>query len=187
MKIERKKMSEMNPAEYNPRDIRPEALEGLSGSIDRFGVMVPIIWNKRSGRIVGGHQRFKVLSAQGVEETDVVVVDMDNNEEIALNITMNNPESRGQFTKEVVTLLEEAKAKMADSFEEVGLGDMLNYLSRYKFEDAKAKKEREAREEDEANKGAPRVAKEGLMCPRCRSVWKKETGEVLKKGGSLNG
>ena len=114
--MERKKLSELHPAAYNPREIRQEAIDGLGGSIDRYGVLVPMIWNKRSGNIVGGHQRFKVLQSKGVEETDVVVVDLDDNEEVALNITMNNPATRGTFTKSVVGLLQESEKTMADDF-----------------------------------------------------------------------
>lgn len=173
--MERKKLGEMKPADYNPREIRPEALEGLQGSIARFGMMVPIIWNKRSGRIVGGHQRYKILMAQGVEETDVVVVDLDDNEEISLNITMNNPSARGVFTKSVVQLLEQSERTMKDEFAKVGLADMLNYLSRYRFDDDGESSSRDS--------NAVGRVKDGMCCPRCRSVWNRKTGEVVRRTG----
>jgi len=179
--MERKKLSEMTPAGYNPREIRAEALSGLGGSIEKFGVIVPIVWNKRTGNIVGGHQRYKVLTDKGVEETDVVVVDLDDNEEVALNITLNNPATRGMFTKSVVRLLEQSKQEMADEFQKVGLDDMLNYLSRFKFEE---KAGGESKEKKSTGTGRP---KEGMMCPKCRSVWKKETGEIVSRSGVSNG
>ena len=179
--MERKSMSELHPAAYNPREIRAEALSGLNGSIDKFGVIVPIVWNKRTGNIVGGHQRYKVLLEKGVEETDVVVVDLDDNEEVALNITLNNPAARGTFTKSVVRLLEQSKREMADEFQKIGLDDMLNYLSRFKF-DEKAGGEKQGKS-DGAVDGKTR---EGMMCPKCRSVWNKSTGEIVHRSGVAN-
>jgi len=177
--MERKRMSDMQPADYNPREIRHEALAGLQGSISKFGLLVPIVWNKRSGRIVGGHQRFKVLTAQGVEETDVVVVDMEDNEEVALNITLNNPATRGMFTKSVVGLLQQAERGMADEFQNVGLSDMLNYLSRFKFDGpVKSKKG--------SKSGPGDKVKEGMRCPRCLSVWRKSDGEIILRSGESN-
>lgn len=177
--MERKKLSEMQPADYNPREIREEALAGLQGSIARFGMLVPIVWNKRSGRIVGGHQRFKVLTSQGVEETDVVVVDLEDNEEVALNITLNNPATRGMFTKSVVGLLEQAEKGMAEEFQKVGLADMLNYLSRFKFDGPAEKKK-------SGSSGSGEKVKEGMRCPRCLSVWRKSDGEVIRRSGETN-
>jgi hypothetical protein len=182
----RKKMSDIQPAGYNPREIRPEAITGLTGSIARFGMLEPIIWNKRSGNIVGGHQRFKVLSTQGVEETDVVVLDLDDNEEVALNITLNNPSVRGVFTKSVVKLLEQSQASMADEFQKVGLDDMLNYLKRYKFDAPEEKGEGKGSSGSKGTSTGGRV-KDGMMCPRCRSIWNKSNGEVVRRTGVANG
>lgn len=98
MKIIKKKLSELKPAEWNPRSIPDEALKGLEESINRFGLVEPIVWNKRTGNVVGGHQRLKVLERQGVKSTDVVVVDIPESDEKALNVTLNNPHITGQFT-----------------------------------------------------------------------------------------
>ena len=51
--------------------------------------MEPVIWNEKTGRVVGGHQRLKVLIDMGITEVDVVVVDMDTEKEKALNIALN--------------------------------------------------------------------------------------------------
>ncbi|HUU17756.1 MAG TPA: ParB N-terminal domain-containing protein [Sedimentisphaerales bacterium] len=37
------RMKELEPADYNPREIAAEALEGLSNSIRRFGCVEPIV------------------------------------------------------------------------------------------------------------------------------------------------
>ena len=82
----------LNPAAYNPRkDLQPgdAEYEKLLRSVEEFGYVEPIIWNERTGNIVGGHQRFKVLRQLGFAEIDCVVVDMDEAREKALNIALN--------------------------------------------------------------------------------------------------
>ena len=45
--------------------------------MQEFGYVEPIVWNKRTGNIVGGHQRYKILIDMGMQEVDCVVVDLD--------------------------------------------------------------------------------------------------------------
>jgi len=54
-----------------------------------FGYVEPIIWNETTGNIVGGHQRFKVLQAQGHQEVECVVVQLSDAKEKALNVALN--------------------------------------------------------------------------------------------------
>ena len=51
--------------------------------------MEPVIWNRQTGNVVGGHQRLKVLLDMGQTEIDCVVVDLDLPHEKALNIALN--------------------------------------------------------------------------------------------------
>ncbi len=101
------KVRELRRAQYNPRDISEDRLRGLQASIKKFGIVELIIWNKRTNTIVGGHQRLTILEKEMVEETEVVVVDLDEDEEKQLNITLNNPHIQGSFTDELEHLLEE--------------------------------------------------------------------------------
>lgn len=92
MQIQKIPIEDLNPAKYNPRkDLQPgdPEFEKLLRSVEEFGYVEPIIWNKRTGNIVGGHQRFKVLKQLGFVEIDCVVVDMDEAREKALNIALN--------------------------------------------------------------------------------------------------
>lgn len=89
MKIEKKKLTELKPSPYNPRKISNEQLERLKGSIEKFDLVEPIIWNKKTGNVVGGHQRLKVLEDLGRTETEVVVVNFKLSEEKALNLALN--------------------------------------------------------------------------------------------------
>lgn len=92
MLIERKSISDINPAPYNPRlDLKPgdPGYEALSRSYEEFGLVEPLVWNKRSGNLVGGHQRLKVIEASGATEVEVVVVDLSDTKEKALNLALN--------------------------------------------------------------------------------------------------
>lgn len=90
-------LDQLHPAGYNPRTISPEAYAGLRESIERFGLVQPIVWNERTGNVVSGHQRLKVLHDRGDAETVVVVVDLPELDERALNITQNNPAVAGDW------------------------------------------------------------------------------------------
>jgi DNA modification methylase len=92
MKIIKVNVKDINPAPYNPRvDLKPgdPDYEKLDGSIKEFGCVEPLVWNERTGNLVGGHQRFKILQAQGVTEVDVSIVDLSLEREKALNIALN--------------------------------------------------------------------------------------------------
>jgi ParB-like nuclease family protein len=111
-------LSELKPAPYNPRTISQDALNGLAASLERFGVVEPIIWNQRSKNIVGGHQRFEVLKQRGDAEAQVIVVDLSDADEKALNVTLNNPHIAGSFTdnlQEILTSLQLGDAAMLES------------------------------------------------------------------------
>lgn len=106
MQIEKKKVIDLVPADYNPRkDLKPgdKEYEKLKRSIDEFGYVDPLIWNKRTSRLVGGHQRLKVLKDMGIDEVDVVVVDMDEEKEKALNVALNK--ISGDWDKDKLMLL----------------------------------------------------------------------------------
>ena len=71
MQIEKISISKLNPAKYNPRkDLKPgdAEYEKLKRSIEEFGYVEPIIWNKKTGNIIGGHQRFKLLKLYGTTQ-----------------------------------------------------------------------------------------------------------------------
>ncbi|MDH7567932.1 MAG: ParB N-terminal domain-containing protein, partial [Clostridiales bacterium] len=92
MEIQKIPAEKLKAAKYNPRkNLKPgdPEYEKLRRSIEEFGYVEPVIWNRRTGNIVGGHQRYKVLTALGIKEIDCVVVDMDEEREKALNVALN--------------------------------------------------------------------------------------------------
>src|SRR5436190_10815453 len=85
-------IAQVNPAPYNPRkDLQPgdPEYDKLRRSIAEFGCVEPLVWNSRTGNLVGGHQRFKVLVAEGATELSVSVVNLPPEKEKALNIALN--------------------------------------------------------------------------------------------------
>jgi DNA modification methylase len=92
MNIQKMNISDLNPAKYNPRKkLKPgdAEFEKLKRSVENFGMVEPPIWNSRTGNVVGGHQRLSVMKHLGYTETDVVVVDISEAKEKALNIALN--------------------------------------------------------------------------------------------------
>jgi len=92
MIIQKLPIAEINPAFYNPRkNLQPgdPEYEKLKKSITEFDLIEPLIWNKRTNRLVGGHQRLKILKERGDIEVEVSVVDLDEVKEKALNIALN--------------------------------------------------------------------------------------------------
>jgi len=111
MEITKVPIELLKPAKYNPRrTLKPGdvAYEKLKQSIETFGYLAPIVWNKRSGNIVGGHQRAAVMKDMGYTELECVVVDLDDIEEKELNLTLNKV--KGEWDKDMLSdLLQEIK------------------------------------------------------------------------------
>jgi len=99
MQIEKMKVSDLKYAPYNPRKIDEKELAKLKRSISEFGYVEPIVWNERTGFVVGGNQRLKALRELGIEEVDVVVVDLDDAKEKALNVALNKISGEWDFIK----------------------------------------------------------------------------------------
>ncbi len=119
------KLADLKPAPYNPRTISQDSLNGLAASLERFGVVEPIIWNERTKHIVGGHQRFEVLKQRGDTEAQVVVVSLNDLEEKALNVTLNNPNIAGQFTDNLQELLTAIKLEDENLLDKLRLDTLL--------------------------------------------------------------
>ena len=85
--VEMVKLHPLNPR----KDLQPgdADFERLRRSIEAFGFVEPLVWNERTGFLVGGNQRFKVLLEQGAKEVTVSVVDLDEKDEQLLSIALN--------------------------------------------------------------------------------------------------
>lgn len=129
------RLSSLQPAVHNPREITTGADQALGLSLARFGDLGGIVVNVRSGRLVGGHQRTRRLlelagdvEIQGEGESrwidlelpdpenegakvarrfSVRLVDLSEAEELAANLAANSPTTQGKFTKAVEDLVRE--------------------------------------------------------------------------------
>lgn len=120
-------VSLMKIAPYNPRvELTPMDREwrSIENSLDSFGYIEPIVWNERTGNIVGGHMRFKVLKERGrlPKEIECVVVDLSEDDEKACNMALNK--ATGLWDRERLdSLLEDLKGGRFDmdgfGFEEI--------------------------------------------------------------------
>ena len=87
-------------APYNPRIMDAKAKKRLRANISKHGLVASLTWNKRTGNLVGGHQRLEQLDSleksQDYELT-VNVIDVDEREEAELNVLLNNPSMQGEW------------------------------------------------------------------------------------------
>ena len=92
MRIEKRKISELIRAEYNPRKISVVQLQELKDGIEEFGLVSPLVVNEnpeRNNVIVGGHQRLKLWEELGNTEVDCSIVNLPLDKEKKLNIKLN--------------------------------------------------------------------------------------------------
>lgn len=122
--VETIKRSEIKNAPYNPRFITREAKERLSASLAEHGLVEPVIWNKTTGHLVGGHQRIEVLDMlEGNQEyeLDVSVIEVPEREEALLNVQLNNSNLQGNWD---IDKLADLKMDFDFSFDEMGFDDL---------------------------------------------------------------
>ena len=119
----------------NPRKITDKAAKGLGSSLDRFGDLSGIVWNRRTGELVAGHQRMAEIRKRWgdhpIQEIDPVrglygiavddkhffpvrVVDWSKAMQRAANVTANSQRIAGEFTDELSTYLLEIQAEVEE-------------------------------------------------------------------------
>ena len=98
IKIKQRKISELNPAEYNPRQLTDKQYKQLKKSLKTFGCVEPVVINSNPMRkdiIVGGHQRCKVWADLGNDTIPTVEVELDEAAQMELNVRLNK--NTGEF------------------------------------------------------------------------------------------
>lgn len=114
MNIQKIDIKNLKTAEYNPRrDLKTEDEEykKIKKSIEEFGYVTPIIVNTDM-TVIGGHQRLKVLKELGYTEVECNVVNLDKNQEKALNIALNKISGDWDYDKLEDLLAELKEADM---------------------------------------------------------------------------
>lgn len=134
------RMSQIKPDPNNPRDISTEALQGLKTSIERFGYVDLLVVNKRNMQLVSGHQRYKVLTTQGVEEALCILVDVDEVQQKAMALSLNNQEIAGHWTAAIIPILEELRNQAPDDYINLRLRELREEVLEFEQENMGAGK-----------------------------------------------
>tara|TARA_R100000234_G_scaffold110781_1_gene83369 strand:+ start:3300 stop:3806 length:507 start_codon:yes stop_codon:yes gene_type:complete len=160
MKIEKVKIAELNPAEYNPRRMTNKQYEDLRNSLEKFGLVDPIIINA-DNTVVGGHQRLRIMREMGAELVPVVRVNLSKEDEKELNIRLNK--NSGEFDLDILANNFEVDELKDWGFKDIELGfntdkiqtDLSDSIElQYKIEvDVTSEKEQEQLYNDLTNKG----------------------------------
>lgn len=124
-------LEELAPADYNPReDLQPgdPDYERIKNSLDRFGMVLPYVWNERTENLVYGHQRRKIQLADGVEEVEVSVVDLPLEREQALSLALNGAVEGRWDEGRLTDVIEAIEHEDPATFDELGIGYLLGEL-----------------------------------------------------------
>ena len=130
-------VADIIPASYNPRiklTKKDYEYQCLDKSIDEFGLVIPLIVNKRNSTLVSGHQRLEVLKQKGIIEAEVVLVDFDEAQEKALCIAMNKIEGSWDYGKlaDILEELRDSETEIAcTGFSEKEIMELLGELNDY--------------------------------------------------------
>jgi len=171
--VETVSLADTKPFDENPRTINDRKQKGLKASLSRFGYVDLIVWNKQTGNIVGGHQRYEVLKKSGVEEADMIVVDLPPEEELAANLSLNNPEIEGEWDDPISELLEHVEKIDPDFFADANFDDLQKAVQ------SMAPPEQENYEEKNQELDIDDLAADcDTRCPCCSFEWEVDDKDV---------
>lgn len=94
------KRSEILDAAVNPRELDEDARKRLKQNMKRVGLVEPVIVNRRTGRLVSGHQRLDILDKLVGNKDymlEVAGVDIAEEDEASQVIFLNNPLAQGSY------------------------------------------------------------------------------------------
>lgn len=133
-------LSDLRACPRNPRTISPEALAGLQTSIAEFGDISGLVWNRRTGQLVAGHQRLEALkrkfgralklSADALTlptglRFPIRIVDWPDDKAAAAMLAANNQHIAGDWTEGLAALLAELPEDLGDLFKDLELDKLL--------------------------------------------------------------
>ena len=109
LQVQQVKISELKPSEYNPRKWSEDQLQKLRESLEKFGVVDPLIVNSHPSRtniVIGGNMRLKVLKDMKYTEVPVVYLNLDEAKERDLNVRLNK--TGGEFDLDLLKDFDES-------------------------------------------------------------------------------
>lgn len=158
------KLADLKVSPENPRTITNRNFAGLLSSVKRFGQVEPIVFNEKTNRIVGGHQRFRTLVESGKVDAMVLVVNMSEEEESAANLTLNNPAIEGEWDDPALDLLAQLEDADKALFRDLNLDILRKSIE----------KDNNAPSRMTGNNDSPLLTK----CPVCEHEWEISTEDV---------
>lgn len=135
MKIETVEVSKLIPHPKNPRINLKKGMDvydKLYRSLKDFDYIDPIIWNKRTGYVVSGHQRLQVMkdiakeNGTELKEVQVSVIDVDEGKQDALMIAVNRIGSKWDMEKLSVLMKELEDSDFETGFDDFDIDRMIN-------------------------------------------------------------
>lgn len=89
------------PADYNPRKINEKSFEILKYSLNKFGIVKPVILNGKNNILTAGHQRTKACKAIGITQVPAIIINQDipQTDEVRFNLFHNSIESNASKVK----------------------------------------------------------------------------------------
>lgn len=122
---------------WNPRKFSEESRKALRSSIDQFGDISGITWNKRTGNVVAGNHRLEELyekygkeniSFQQIADSDFYMimannefttyilreVDWEESKEKMANVVANSQKVMGEFTAQLNDILDDIQLEFDD-------------------------------------------------------------------------
>ena len=109
LQVQQVKISELKLSEYNPRKWSEDQLQKLRESLQKFGVVDPLIVNSHPSRqniVIGGNMRLKVLKDMEYIEIPVVYLNLDETKERDLNVRLNK--TGGEFDLDLLKDFDES-------------------------------------------------------------------------------
>jgi DNA modification methylase len=117
--IRRAPIESLHPDPANARLHGPENLDAIVGSLKRFGQAEPLIVQKATGRIIGGHGRLTAMKKLGWTDCDVIELDIDDLQATALGIALNRTAELATWNPEILTKLL-SELRQQDALDGVG-------------------------------------------------------------------
>ena len=111
LEIEQTPVDDLKAAPYNPRTINKKEFAGLVESLRIFGFVDPIIANRATSHIVGGHMRYEAWKSLGNDTVPVIWLDLDDKAERKLNVVLNSQAISGRYDEvKLAEVLQDFKA-----------------------------------------------------------------------------
>lgn len=137
------RIKDLKDAHYNPRRISKDALSGLKASLKNFGDISGVVFNRRTGNLVAGHQRVRALREEHGDDLEIFqegyeghiklpdgshvrvrFVDWDEATEKAANVTANNPYVQGEWTIELDDLVSDIQLELPELAAEIRIDQL---------------------------------------------------------------